>query len=717
MILHQENEMIIGNSGEKRSFTIGTSSKAFQILSSGIYKHKIRAIAREVMCNAFDAHLMNGTAKQWEVTVPSELDPRFIVKDYGPGLSEEMMFEIYTQYFASTKTGCEIGGFGLGAKSPFSYTDTFSVESCHCGVVKSYTAMIVNGEPQMVKTYEGLMSDLDHSGLTVTVPVSPADLTTWHTEIHRMLMPFKSGSYKLFGPSINTQNAFDKIEGYNNDWFKIPVGQTDHSGINAVYGNIVYPLTDVPGMQTQWLTNGRPVFIHFEMNSLMPQPSREELQLDEFTVKNIVSRVNAINELEKQKAINRLARIENIRELKRTIPQLSYVRRNILDAEGYTFLGKKCEDLMGDFDLRGIAALLKQARIYTLDEINPLKRVISEKSSYNRVSILPVYRLLGIGSKQVVVILDDVEKPRVARELCKYIDSNRKDLKVDDSVAHSIILGTWNSSILQHIEKLMEGDEVLVFKVSEYETKIKKQKARKPSQKRVSRPTAPNAYRLEYNEKTKCISKQELFLTAQEAAEIEGPVIGLYGQGGITAMMSDFTNVSGIAKSDVNRFLLVSGRVSSITQVRPAIYKHVMKSQKAVCAISIIQERLVKILNNIAPQDFYVLRDNGERFFENVKHVQNAYPTFFGTEYDKDRMIALKLIDEYSNMEVYYPKDEKDNFSRMMKLFKEGMDKKRQEFKVAKDQFRKTNPIEWFYLDRAYSVQKDELAALEKFFN
>ena len=63
MIIKGENDVVIGNAGETKTFTIAASAKAFKVLSSNIYKNKIRAVVRELVCNAVDAHVLNGNKR------------------------------------------------------------------------------------------------------------------------------------------------------------------------------------------------------------------------------------------------------------------------------------------------------------------------------------------------------------------------------------------------------------------------------------------------------------------------------------------------------------------------------------------------------------------------------------------------------------------------------------------------------------------------------
>ena len=53
----QTSDVTRSNVGVEKEFNIKRTSKAFQILSSGLYSNKILAIVRELSCNAWDAHV------------------------------------------------------------------------------------------------------------------------------------------------------------------------------------------------------------------------------------------------------------------------------------------------------------------------------------------------------------------------------------------------------------------------------------------------------------------------------------------------------------------------------------------------------------------------------------------------------------------------------------------------------------------------------------
>ena len=127
------------------TFAMEATSEAFRILSSGLYSDKISAVLREVSCNALDAHVVAGTPDlPIEVQLPTVLDSTLRIRDYGPGLDELQMVDIYTRYFKSDKRQSNdlIGGKGLGSKSPFCYIDTFNVTAVQNGEKRMYVAHV-----------------------------------------------------------------------------------------------------------------------------------------------------------------------------------------------------------------------------------------------------------------------------------------------------------------------------------------------------------------------------------------------------------------------------------------------------------------------------------------------------------------------------------------------------------------------------------------------
>lgn len=189
--------------GERTKFKMATSAKTYKIMSSTIYKYKIRAIIREISSNAIDGHMVAGNMNPFDVQLPTVLDPRFIVRDYGTGLSDWMVKEVFATYFESTKTDTDelIGALGLGSKSSFCYTETFTIESIQDGVKRAYTAYMDNGEPFVDQIYE---TETDEpNGVQITVPVKVEDIAEWEREAARVYEPFTGIRPRFIGVQVD----------------------------------------------------------------------------------------------------------------------------------------------------------------------------------------------------------------------------------------------------------------------------------------------------------------------------------------------------------------------------------------------------------------------------------------------------------------------------------------------------------------------------------
>jgi len=299
MKLHSavQNEAILSNVGEVGEFRIRNSAKAFNILSSGLYANKIRAIVRELSCNAVDSHTAAGKQDTpFDVHLPNALEPFFSIRDYGTGLSHDQVTSIYTTYFESTKTDSNafIGALGLGSKSPFSYTDNFTVTAVKDGRKGIYTAFInEQGVPSIALMMEE--ETTDPSGVEVRFAVEDRyDFDKFRQEARYVyeyfkLRPVISGSadFKFKDPEYKETNITPGVhyhaEGYRS---------------YAIMGNIKYPI-DVPNAQQaigplQGLLQCGLV-MEFGIGELDFQASREGLSYIPQTINAIKAKLEQLN--------------------------------------------------------------------------------------------------------------------------------------------------------------------------------------------------------------------------------------------------------------------------------------------------------------------------------------------------------------------------------------------------------------------------------------
>lgn len=291
-----QNEAILSNVGEIGEFRIRNSAKAFNILSSGLYANKIKAIVRELSCNAVDSHVAAGKADTpFDVHLPNQLEPWFSIRDYGTGLNHDQVTNIYTTYFESTKTASNefIGALGLGSKSPFSYTDNFTVTAIKDGIKGIYSAFInEQGVPSIAKM---ATEETDEpSGVEVKFSVNDRwDFDKFAQEAGSVYKWFK------LRPIVTGNNYFEIRELTHETENIIPgVHHTGGYHSNAVMGNIAYPI-DVPNPETNLGNLHRllrcGLTMEFGIGELDFQASREGLSYIPQTIESIKRKLEALN--------------------------------------------------------------------------------------------------------------------------------------------------------------------------------------------------------------------------------------------------------------------------------------------------------------------------------------------------------------------------------------------------------------------------------------
>jgi Histidine kinase-, DNA gyrase B-, and HSP90-like ATPase len=294
----RDSHSIAGSVDNTLQFTIAATGRAFKILSDGLYSDKIKAIIRELSCNARDSHVAAGNADPFVVHLPSNDQPWFAVEDHGVGLSEEDVLNIYTRYFASTKTTSNdfVGQLGLGSKSPFSYTNQFTVVSKHAGTQTTYEMSIDgSGTPRAAKLFSG---PCQGTGITVSFAVT-RDYQRWHDKAMEVLQWFAQK------PIITDGTAqFDPVQAIEpvhqgtgwRIWNK-PFWNGGYSQI--LMGGVLYPLDrhSIPDLDHRigYLCDF-PIVIDMPIGDCDVAASREGLSYDPRTVSNIIARLTAVRD-------------------------------------------------------------------------------------------------------------------------------------------------------------------------------------------------------------------------------------------------------------------------------------------------------------------------------------------------------------------------------------------------------------------------------------
>ena len=200
MIINNNAVKIDSNVEPSKALNFGISDVRLVVdILSKLYAYPIRTLVQEYICNGRDA-MREG--KTWgklpiEITVPNTLDPVFKVRDFGVGISPDRMENIFVNYGSSTKrnTNAQTGGFGIGAKSAFSYTDSFTITSFVNGTKYIYVAHLADdgGVNLFSKS-----STTEPNGVEISIGVKPKDIVEFYNAVQRCVK-FWSEPIKFYG--------------------------------------------------------------------------------------------------------------------------------------------------------------------------------------------------------------------------------------------------------------------------------------------------------------------------------------------------------------------------------------------------------------------------------------------------------------------------------------------------------------------------------------
>lgn len=295
-----DTHAVVGGNGVQ-ALAIAQTAEFFTVLSDTLYSNKPRAVIREVLCNAWDAHIVSGRTDKH---VKTEIkDDQLIIRDFGYGIAPADMHKIYCVYGASTKQndGNQTGGFGLGSKAPFAYSDHFTVTTHHKGTKTVYAisrgSSMTDGRPDMRVMVQ---VPTDQEGLEVSIPVKSAEDARTFRKLIEEIASFGEMNVTVNGTKVKTISLGESNEGiyltpaiddYKNR-VKIRYGNViyqvnDHPEIAGNLGSLLEILRDMPRLITKdnyRLGHGWECIMQAPSNSISVTPSRESLSMTETTV-------------------------------------------------------------------------------------------------------------------------------------------------------------------------------------------------------------------------------------------------------------------------------------------------------------------------------------------------------------------------------------------------------------------------------------------------
>lgn len=295
MAIPQGNDVaaITGGSFTSAKATVKLTPALVKMLSSNIYEYPKAAIVRELLSNCRDVMKLVGTidTHEIEVTLPNAFKPNLRFRDYGTGLTQDQAMEMYLSFGDSSKqdSNVEVGMFGIGSKSPLSYTDSFLVESYQGGIKTTYNIFTNSGIPEIAKISEQPTTEED--GLAVNIAIKHEDHIQFKSDVKHFLKFFDAKVKVMGDPAFEVIKPIFSLE---KDNYK--VCDNFGTGVYAVMGGVTYRLSDAVQEQLKKVVKANCIILPFEVGALSPAPSRENLTMDDHTKKNIDDRIQEITD-------------------------------------------------------------------------------------------------------------------------------------------------------------------------------------------------------------------------------------------------------------------------------------------------------------------------------------------------------------------------------------------------------------------------------------
>lgn len=338
MKIQEQATTVTSNIPKGRSRTNGISSAGMRHilgLLTNLYNDRELAVIREYYTNALDAHAQAGVLRPVLVTLPTWDKPNYIVQDFGIGMDEDTLFEVYGEYGESTGRDSNdiVGGFGLGSKSAYTIAKAFTVTSVKDGMrTTAHYSKSAHGvyDTDIIDTRETTAPN----GTTVNIPVGVDDLSVFVSKAHKFFSYSAPGSVLISGKEpTNALDTAERLENPKDPAMMVYLKPRQSGDSFVIMGNVPYFLSNNEvtlslGRLNVQASDGfirMPKFFTVPIGSVDISPNREGLQMTDMTNaeidKHISFIVNDLQEIAK-KDMDKAANLEEFYE--------SYARWNAM---------------------------------------------------------------------------------------------------------------------------------------------------------------------------------------------------------------------------------------------------------------------------------------------------------------------------------------------------------------------------------------------------
>lgn len=276
-----------GSAFEAKVSSIDSSNlaKQFKILS-GLYSDIRSSIIREYVSNALDSTVKEGTNEPILVDIQED---KLTIQDFGTGLSEKEMFEIYIKFLTSTKENdnSAIGCMGLGSKCALNYQDSFSIISTKDGLTTHYLYFKnENGLPELNKLIQ--VETTEANGVKIVIDLKSCDSDYFYEAVEKQLFYFPN--VYLTGYSSHCNDKFNSRSYTDYGDFYM---SKESRNLNVTMGGVIYELNSNL-LKPNTLRYFSGMSIKFEIGEITPTPSRESIDYTSINIKKINDKISLI---------------------------------------------------------------------------------------------------------------------------------------------------------------------------------------------------------------------------------------------------------------------------------------------------------------------------------------------------------------------------------------------------------------------------------------
>jgi len=159
------------------------------LITKYLYQSPIQTLTQEYISNARDAiKLVGGTNKDIQITLPTKVEPVLKIRDFGPGMSLDKIENVFAKLGRSDKRNdsSQTGGYGIGGKSAFAYTDSFQIRSIVDGEESIYLSYFVPNEEARIDIIQKNKTS-EKNGTEVMIPVKIEHIQDFISAVYRTI--------------------------------------------------------------------------------------------------------------------------------------------------------------------------------------------------------------------------------------------------------------------------------------------------------------------------------------------------------------------------------------------------------------------------------------------------------------------------------------------------------------------------------------------------